>query len=154
RREPMKSNLLLAILAVLIVAPVFAQTLSGPRPVFEIASIKLHVDAGPGPGLTGFQHMPGSPRMDMMGVTFKMLMEYVYAVQDFQIIGGPDWIASERYDIQAKAQDGSVPVSTGMRDINIPDSMALRIQSLLDDRFQLETHRETREAAVYELTMA
>jgi bla regulator protein blaR1 len=150
----MTSKLLLGILAILIVVPVFAQTSLGPRPAFEVASIKLHLDARPGPGVAGFQNIPGSPRMDMVGVTFKMLMEYAYAVRNFQIIGGPDWITSERYDIQAKAEDGSVPVSTRMRDLNTPDPMALRIQSLLDDRFQLRMHREIRELAVYELTEA
>jgi uncharacterized protein (TIGR03435 family) len=92
--------------------------------------------------------------MDMVGVTFKMLMAYAYAVRDFQIIGGPDWITSDRYDIQAKAEDGSVSVPHGMRDLNTPDPMAVRIQSLLDDRFQLKMHRESRELAVYELTGA
>jgi uncharacterized protein (TIGR03435 family) len=150
----MTSKLLLGILAILIVAPVFAQTSGGPRPAFEVASIKLHVNTGPGASLAGFQNIPGSPRMDMMGVTFKMLMEYAYAARDFQIIGGPGWITSERYDIQAKAEDGSVPVSIGMREFNTADPMALRIQSLLDDRFQLKMHRETRQLAVYELGVA
>jgi uncharacterized protein (TIGR03435 family) len=48
--------------------------------------------------------------MHIVGVTFKMLMEY--AIRDFRIIGGPNWITSERYNIQAKAEDGSLPVST------------------------------------------
>src|SRR6478736_4444579 len=103
RRKRMTSKLLFGILAMLIVVPVFAQTADGPRAAFEVASIKLHVEGGPGSGLAGFQNIPGSPRMDMMGVTFKMMMEYAYAVRDLQIIGGPGWITSERYDIQAKA---------------------------------------------------
>src|SRR5262245_10179643 len=111
----MMPKLLLGTLAIMLAAPVFAQT-GEPRPAFEVASIKLHLDAGAGSGLVGFQNPSGSPRMDMVGVTFKMLMEYAYAVRDFQIIGGPDWITSERYDIQAKAEDGSAPVSIEMRD--------------------------------------
>jgi bla regulator protein blaR1 len=151
----MTSKLLLGICALIVVTvPVFPQTSGGHRPAFEVASIKLHVDAGAGSDLVGFQNIPGSPRMDMMGVTFKMLMEYAYAVRDFQILGGPPWLTSERYDIQAKAEDGSVQASTRMRDLNTPDPMALRIQSLLDDRFHLKMHRETRELVVYELTAA
>ena len=146
----MKSKLLLGTLAI----PVFAQTSLEPRPAFEVASIKLHVDARPDAGVAGFQNIPGSPRMDMVGVTFKMLMGYAYAVRDFQIIGGPDWIISERYDIQARAEDDSVSVGAGIRNLNTPDPMALRIQSLLDDRFQLKMHRETRELPVYELILA
>jgi len=137
----------------LIVVPVFAQTSDERRPAFEVASIKLHVNAGAGSGLAGFQNIPGSPRMDMMGVTFKMLMEYAYGVRNFQILGGPDWINSERYDIHAKVEDDSVRVSTKSRDLSTPDPMTLRIQSLLEDRFQLRMHREPRELAIYELAV-
>jgi uncharacterized protein (TIGR03435 family) len=144
---------LLAI-AILIVMPGFAQTPGGRRPAFEVVSIKPYADPGPGPALHGFRNVPGSPRMSMTGVTFKMLITYAYAVRDFQIIGGPAWIDSDQYDIQAKAEDGSIPATTGMRDLNVPDPMALRIQSMLDDRFQLRSHRETRELPVYELALA
>jgi bla regulator protein BlaR1 len=144
----------LAIATILIAMPFFAQTPDGPRPAFEVASIKPYADPGIEPALLGFQNIPGSPRMDMKGVTFKELMMYAYAARAFQIIGGPDWITSDRYDIQAKAKDGSLPAPTRMRDLNVPDPMALRIQSLLDDRFQLKMHRETREVAVYELAVA
>lgn len=150
----MTSKLLPGILAILMVLPVFAQTSPGTRPAFEVASIKPHVDGGPGTGVAGIQNIAGSPRMDMMGVTFKTLMAYAYAVKNFQIIGGADWITSERYDIQAKAEEGSVPVSTRMGDLNTPGPMALRIQSLLDDRFQLRLHREIRELEVFDLTEA
>src|SRR5262245_49168896 len=105
----MALKLLLAISAAFLVVPGFGQALNGPRPTFEVASIKLHADAGPGDGVAGIQNIPGSPRMDMVGVTFRMLMAYAYAIRDFQIIGGPDWTNSERYDIQAKAEDGGVP---------------------------------------------
>ena len=135
------------------VVPVFAQTSLGPRPAFEVVSIRPYADPGPD-GIFGIRNMPGSPRRDMRGVTFKTLMTYAYAVRDFQIIGGPDWITSDRYDIQAKAEEDSVPASSRMRDLNSPDPMALRIQSLLDDRFQLKMHRETRQLPVYELTVA
>ena len=150
----MKSKLLLGTLAILIVPPVFAQTSLEPRPAFEVASIKLHVDARPDAGVAGFQNIPGSPRMDMVGSD----------VQDADGI----CVCSPRFPnhrrarldhfravrIQARAEDDSVSVGAGIRNLNTPDPMALRIQSLLDDRFQLKMHRETRELAVYELILA
>jgi uncharacterized protein (TIGR03435 family) len=145
----------LATTAILFALQSLAQTPGVPRPAFEVASIKPYTDpGGPGPHLVGFSNKPGSPRMDMTGVTFKMLMAYAYAVRDFQIIGGPAWITSDQYDIQAKAEDGVILATTGMRDRNVPDPMALRIQSLLDDRFKLKSHRETRDLPVYELALA
>jgi uncharacterized protein (TIGR03435 family) len=78
----------------------------------------------------------------MTGVTVKMLLSFAYRVRDFQIVDGPDWINADRYDIQAKAEDG------------VTDDMALCTQSLLEDRFQLKMHRDTRDLPVYELAVA
>jgi uncharacterized protein (TIGR03435 family) len=73
----------------------------------------------------------------------RLLIRNAYAVQPFQIVGGPDWIGSERYAIEAKA--GS---NVGRAE------MFLMLQSLLEDRFQLKTHRETKELPVYALLAA
>src|SRR5262249_46188859 len=63
-------------------------------------------------------------------------------VQDFQIIGGPSWVKSDRFDIEARAAAGSVRPST--IPVAVPDDVALMLQSLLEDRFKLKLHRETR----------
>jgi uncharacterized protein (TIGR03435 family) len=61
------------------------------------------------------------------------------------LIGGPDWIGSERYDVTAKALDGT-PVTR--------DAINLLVQRLLYDRFNLQVHQETREFPAYNLTLA
>jgi len=58
-------------------------------------------------------------------------------------LGGPGWINSAHYDLEAKAE-GS-PAAAQLR---------LMMQTLLEDRFQLKVHRETRELPVYELSVA
>ena len=88
------------------------------------------------------------------GVTFRMLMTFAYRVRDFQVIGGPNWTTSDRWNIEARAEEGSIPPRTGPVDPTAPDPIALRLQSLLEDRFQLKFHRETRELPAYELTIA
>jgi uncharacterized protein (TIGR03435 family) len=55
-------------------------------------------------------------------------------------VGGPGWIESERYEIEAKAE------GTADR-----AQLFLMLQSLLEDRFQLKIHRETRELPTYSL---
>jgi uncharacterized protein (TIGR03435 family) len=60
------------------------------------------------------------------------------------IEGGPAWISSERYTINAKAEGNASPEM--MR--------GPMIQALLEERFMLKTHRETREIPIYELTVA
>jgi uncharacterized protein (TIGR03435 family) len=72
-----------------------------------------------------------------------MLIRNAYRVQDFQIIGGPSWMASDRWDIQAKAEEN---VS--------PNEVNEMMQTLLAERFQLKFHKETRELPVYELLVA
>jgi uncharacterized protein (TIGR03435 family) len=66
-------------------------------------------------------------------------------------VGGPGWIDSDLWDIEAKAPEGSVPPGTIL---GFPPQMVVMLQSLLEDRFQLKLHRETREAPVYDLTIA
>src|SRR5689334_22806587 len=102
----MKSPLAIGFAIVAITA--LAQVPVQPRPSFEVASIKPYEEPTSGGRFYGFRGQPGG-RLTMTGVTFKMLMTYAYRVRDFQVIGGPDWINSERYDIQAKAEEGSVP---------------------------------------------
>jgi uncharacterized protein (TIGR03435 family) len=84
--------------------------------------------------------LPGRLTAD---ASLQILMQYAYGVQPFQVVGAPGWMQSERYQIEAKA-DGSTN----------RDQMFLMLQSLLENRFQLKTHRETRELSVYALVAA
>jgi uncharacterized protein (TIGR03435 family) len=60
------------------------------------------------------------------------------------ITGGPAWIHSELYDIDARANGNP----------NEEMMQGPMLQALLEDRFQLKIHRETREVPVYALTVA
>ena len=69
--------------------------------------------------------------------------------------GGPSWVASDQWDLQAKAAEGSIPSGLGYPGPATPNHpLLLMLQSLLEDRFQLKMHREMREETVYELTVA
>jgi uncharacterized protein (TIGR03435 family) len=110
------------------------------RAHFEVASIKLHPGVG---NLVRIQPFPGG-RLVVENFSLRMLMQNAYSVQPFQISGGPDWINSERYDVEAKAYGSpSGEQMTGAM-----------LQALLEDRFKLTIHRETRPLPVYELTVA
>jgi uncharacterized protein (TIGR03435 family) len=76
-----------------------------------------------------------------------MLINIAYKVQDFQVVGAPGWVNSDRYDIEAKASDAAAQRGTGI----IQGAM---LQSLLEDRFKLVVRRETRELPIYELSVA
>lgn len=110
------------------------------RAQFEVASIKPHPGIG---NLVHIQPFPGG-RLVVENFSLRLLMQNAYGIQPFQIPGGPDWINSERYDIQAEA-DGN-PSGKQMT--------GPMLQTLLEDRFKLRLHRETKLLPVYELTVA
>jgi len=77
-----------------------------------------------------------------MGVTG--IIERAYNLKPYQISGGPAWIDSERYDIAAKVDGEGAPSM---------EQVHRMLQTLLEDRFQLRYHSETREMPVYALVV-
>lgn len=77
------------------------------------------------------------------GLNVRSLIQIAYKMQDWAISGGPDWLESARYDVEATLPAGST-------ESQVPAMM----QALLAERFQLATRRETREFAVYKLMVA
>src|SRR5205814_1221464 len=65
---------------------------------------------------------------------------------DYQIIGSPEWIQTDRFSIEAKAEGDARQVPA--------EEMRLMVQSLLEDRFQLKVHQETRQLPLYDLVIA
>jgi uncharacterized protein (TIGR03435 family) len=116
-----------------------AQT-PGPQPQFEVASIKLATE-GAGGSLT--QPFPGG-RLRVRNQSVRALIRTAYRVQDYQIFWGPGWIDSNRYDIEAKGA-GNPPL------LQVVGPM---LQSLLEDRFKLRVHHETKELSIYALVVA
>jgi uncharacterized protein (TIGR03435 family) len=117
-----------------------AQPQTAARPEFEVASIKpikgdCRVSVAMGVGY-------GSAVERC--VTLKMLITVAYQLQSFQISGGPGWIDSDRYDVDAKAEDSK----------SGPDKSRLMLQTLLADRFKLTLRREMKQSPVYELVLA
>jgi len=73
------------------------------------------------------------------------LIRGAYGLRDLQMSGGPAWIKNRRYDIQAQPAQSATPVPR--------EQVNRMVQALLEDRFQLKWHRETREAPAYALTI-
>ena len=123
---------------------------SAAGPAFEVASIKPN-NSGDGRVMLGIQ--PGG-RFTATNVTLRLLIRNAYQLQDFQIVGGPSWIASDRYDIVAKAEDGAPAGDAEPRSDRSRTGAQLMIRALLAERFQLVVHNETRELPIYALVVA
>jgi uncharacterized protein (TIGR03435 family) len=122
----------------IIIAIASAQTDSPIRPQFEVASIR---PAQPGtPPSFGVGNGGGGGA----NVTLKTLIAFAYQIQEYRILGGPGWISSDRFTVEARAADPTTP----------PEQLKLMLQSLFSDRFQLAVRRETKESNVYNLVVA
>ena len=108
-------------------------------PAFEVASIRPNTSSNAqGQGLAGPQ--PGG-RFVAVGATLRGLVSGAY--DGMQIVTGPSWMDSSRFDINARASSEVAP-----------DEMRRMLRSLLVDRFKLVAHTETRELPIYVLSTA
>ena len=136
----MRSHIGVGLLGIAVAAVLFAQ--SAPvRPEFEVASIKPSVAAPAGTQVHVGVQIDGA----QVHCTYLSLKDYIriaYQVKDFQVTG-PDWMASERFDIHAKLPAGA-------------DASQLRemLQTLLEQRFQIKMHRASKEFPVYGVVVA
>jgi uncharacterized protein (TIGR03435 family) len=106
---------------------------------FEVASVKR--TANTPSGRMTFEASAGG-RLTAENMPFRLLIQHAYGVRPFQITGGPPWIDSERYDVIAKASEP------------VPEKQVAgpMLRALLEDRFSLKIHRETKELPVLNLT--
>jgi uncharacterized protein (TIGR03435 family) len=133
-----------------------AQSTRGIVPSFEAVTIK--------PNKTGRASV-GRPRVSSeMGfepdrfmarnVTLHGLIAFAYGAAGSEILGGPDWVHSENYDVEAKLDTSVIDELSKLG----PDQRLLEqmrtLQALLADRFRLTLHRETREPPAYVLAIA
>ena len=147
----LQRTLLLISLGVVIVAiPIFSQGPGQAKPSFEVATVKPNAS---GDNRVAIMRQPGG-RFVSTGISLKMLMGTAWRVRDFQISGGPNWAGTDRWNIEAKAEAGSIPPLTGPPDPTVIPPLMLMLQSLIEDRFQLKMHRETKELPVYEIVVA
>jgi uncharacterized protein (TIGR03435 family) len=144
-------NLAFALVGIgFISAPVLSQTSAPAKMSFDVVSIKPSL-----PGTrTQIRVEPGG-RSVANGVPLGLLVALAYHLQAYQMVGAEGWLMKDQWSIEAKTADGTVdPPSVSPPYMGISGLMALRLQSLLAERFALKTHREPREMHVYELTVA
>jgi uncharacterized protein (TIGR03435 family) len=129
-----------AVMMTLIVAVALAQAIRAQAQVtFEVASIH--------PSPDGLPTTPGGVQITQrqFRASYLSLKDYIavaYGIPPHQIVA-PEWAASTRFEIAAALPAGTTP-----------DQMPKMMQALLAERFQLRTHRESRELPVYALELA
>jgi uncharacterized protein (TIGR03435 family) len=138
-----KLMLSLVLLVLLAYGAGRAQT-AGPS--FEVATIK---PASATDGHTHINYPPGDS-WSAINITLSALMQWAYGMPERQILDGPAWLTSTRFDIQAKVDLGG-PEKPVRSDTDAKRKM---VQALLAERFNLKLHDETRMLPAYDLVVA
>jgi uncharacterized protein (TIGR03435 family) len=127
---------------------------ASPVMEYEVATIKAYKPgAGEGPGMMRVGIMNAPDGFSASGATMQMLVGVAYGIQNFQIIGAPDWFESDRFEINAKMENS---VADALAKLSQDDRTLARqkmLQALLADRFKLTIHRDTKELSAYTLTI-
>jgi uncharacterized protein (TIGR03435 family) len=123
----------------LLLVVALATTLSAAE-TFDVASVKPSTGSIEDPRRL---NVTPTGNFTATNITVRALLRYAYDVQDFQLAGGPSWLNDDRFDVVAKAPDGTSAAR-----------IRLMLQSLLMERFKLRVHNETRDAPLYALIVA
>jgi uncharacterized protein (TIGR03435 family) len=107
---------------------------------FEVASVKPSAGCPPACGL--IRQMPGGLRYHGEGVPLRVAITVAYTVTDRQISGGPSWMSTDRFDIEAKAARPGTS-----------EELHVMLQHLLEERFRLKVRREKRDEPVWALVL-
>jgi uncharacterized protein (TIGR03435 family) len=133
----------LSAAAILLMPPLLAQAPALPAagPTFEVASVKRNTSSATMIMAT-VGMLPGG-RVDFRNLTLRNLMVRAYGVQPHQVVGGPGWVDTDRFDVVAKAEGDASPAEVN-----------LMLRALLAERFKLAVHTETRDLPMYRLVVA
>jgi uncharacterized protein (TIGR03435 family) len=104
--------------------------------VFEVASVKPNTSGADG---IGIDTQPGE-RLTVTNASLRNLITFGYRIQDNQLVGGPDWQRTARFDVLAKAEKEGTT-----------EELLAMLRPLLAERFKLVVHNESREMPVYAL---
>src|SRR5262245_66134019 len=114
------------VLTALLAAALPAQAQS---PAFEVASIKRNVEVSD----RAYVRNEGGGRVSVGNNSLRNIIRNAWRLQNFQIVGGPDWVNTERWNIIARAPEHAPP-----------DQLLVMLQNLLIDRVKLVVRRDMR----------
>jgi uncharacterized protein (TIGR03435 family) len=151
KHRPRLATVVAALIGLIVIGLIggpksLAQTQIGPATSlrFEVASIKAADPSAPRGGRLAAPPIDTRPGLlTARNASLKQLIRGAYTLENYQVSGGPGWIDSAGFDVEAKSTDGANR-----------EQLLLMLRALLADRFKLRFHREKKELAVYALVMA
>jgi bla regulator protein BlaR1 len=123
---------------------------NAPSATFEVASVKPAKAGSPGM----FIRNDPNGRFSANNIPLAFLIQFAYRLKESQLTGGPSWINTERYDIEAKPDDATVAALQSANPDKRFEIMMPMLQSMLEERFKLTVHHDKKELQVYSLVVA
>jgi len=148
---------ILFVFALAAASPVAAQdveqkrAMSGaPRYEYEVASFKTTKAGGIG---FAVRLSSGPDNLSAANVPLILLLQQAYGMQPYQISGGPDWLRSDRYDVEAKIDRRTADALKKMTPEERQQTRQRMLQTLLTEKLHLEVRRTTKELPIYTLVV-
>jgi uncharacterized protein (TIGR03435 family) len=129
----LRNDVTIALLAAFVIAQAAL--------AFDVASIKPNNSGAVG---TEVRFYPPSGRVTMTNITLQRLIQNAYQLQDQQIAGGPDWMATARFDLVANSEAANLSAMDRW----------MMVRALLADRFKLKMHTEPRQQSIFALLLS
>jgi Protein of unknown function (DUF3738). len=115
------------------------------KATFDVASVKPNKSGDPRSGVG----MSPNGRFTATNVTLKQLVTNAYNLRSFQVIGGPNWFDTDRFDIVASVGHEITPTAAGP-----PAELIAMVKNLFADRFRLVAHTETKVVPIFTMVLA
>jgi uncharacterized protein (TIGR03435 family) len=113
-----------------------------PSPAFEVSVVKPSKPDAQNSNLN-----LGQDRLQAQNLTLQSLMQFAYKLSsgsDDQILGGPKWMKSSRFDLEGKLDPETAAKVSKLTNDERLETLRKMLRGLLADRFQLKVHHETR----------
>lgn len=135
-KAKLRSCVVTAMIALIYTSPAHGQD-KKPCLTFDVASIKLSSSDGHNAGM---RTVPDGRGYSAQSVSVQEAVSLIYRIPMDHIKGAPDWVHTDRYDVEARADHSCSQ-----------DDLRVMFQNLLADRFNLKLHKEIKEGRVYAL---
>jgi bla regulator protein blaR1 len=162
--QSLKASLLVTVIATFMASSpslVLSQTSAAslaqgqPLPSFAVASIKPDNSGRDNSGnITRLFQFPGPGRFHTVNIPASLMIQFAYDVSYSEVVGGPRWIESQGFIIDAKIDDSKLPEFESLSPVEQREQMRLMVQSLLANRFNLVLRRGTKQMQMYALVVA
>jgi uncharacterized protein (TIGR03435 family) len=143
-----------AVLVLLNAAAINSQdmkTENANSPVFEVVSVKLDRS---GQGGSNRTRPMSSEQFSATNIPLESLIELAYRMSPFQVVGGPSWLRTDRYDVEAKIDDSLFKQLRQRPEDEQLSQFRLMLRALLSDRFKLTVSSRTDDLPVLDMVVS